>query len=73
MSKVQHAKDSQGFQEKPVHPRCGDCQHFSSEVERWTPSWSKTEYVREHTLRCTLGGFKVGKSSVCSKFARKEA
>lgn len=73
-SKVALAKAEQNFQMKPAHPRCADCQHFTMDREQipWSP-YSSNTWTRESNLRCSLGGFKVGKTSVCRKFERKEA
>jgi hypothetical protein len=71
MSKVAKAKEVQGFQVKPIHPRCADCKNFSFDVIREKSTWGSAIYVSEKNLRCTLGGFKVGKNSTCNLFERK--
>lgn len=71
-SKIEVAKTEQYFQMKPQHPRCADCQHFTMQIERYRGHFDpETIYERHSNLRCGLGGFKVGKQSVCARFERK--
>lgn len=74
MSKVSEAKAAQNFRAKPVHPRCADCQHFTMDrvEERSSYMLNASVWIRETNLRCSLGGFKVGKQSVCDRFAQGE-
>ncbi|WP_176077464.1 hypothetical protein [Burkholderia dolosa] len=67
MSKVSEAKAAQGWRKKP--DTCADCKHFTSEreVER---AWG-IEFIRERNLRCSLGGFKTGKTNTCDRFSAK--
>lgn len=60
-SKIEQAKQQQGWQKTPK--TCVNCKHFSSEKQDIKGVYGN--YTEEKNLRCTIGGFKVGKSNVC--------
>ncbi len=69
-SKIQIAKDQQGYQEKPVPHVCANCKYYSSDfVENKGRYGSWTE---EKNKRCILGDFAVKKTASCNKFEMKE-
>ncbi len=68
MSKQSEAKLSQGW--KRQGPFCGNCQMFTSEVEK--RNYGCGEFDHEINLRCSHGGFKTGKSSWCSSHQWRE-
>lgn len=51
-------------------PSCGNCVHFTFVIEK-RKSWNNIEYPVEKNLRCSKGGFKVGKSCWCLRYERK--
>jgi hypothetical protein len=73
-SAVAKAQAAQGFQQHPDHPGCGKCLHFEcNRVEKpveYAPGYSLNRTTE--TLRCGIGQFKVGRTSVCREFVRKE-
>lgn len=68
MSKQSEAKEKQGFQVKPCV--CGDCRHFTSDKEEVNHGFGF--YTKERNLRCSKGGFKVGKSNTCREWGATE-
>jgi hypothetical protein len=64
MSKQSDAKDSQGFRKKPQWPTCGNCKEFTFDEVR-KESYGDIWHV-ETSLRCKIGGFKVGKTDTCN-------
>lgn len=66
------AKAAQGFVAKPVPNSCSNCQHFTMDRTRRTyQTWNGVqEWTEEKNLRCSLGGFKVGKTSICKEHKR---
>ncbi|RPE05535.1 hypothetical protein EGT74_24435 [Chitinophaga lutea] len=71
MSKQQKAKETQGYQAKPVMPFCINCQHFTSKVEQVKSAWSVGTYTRESEVRCGIGGFAIKKQGTCNSFTAK--
>ena len=69
MSKQSEAKTNQDFQMKPVWPICRDCANFKFDQIKETGFGSS--YIREKNLRCSLGNFKVGKTSTCKQHTQK--
>lgn len=86
MSKQSDAKASQGYQDKPVPPTCGNCRGLKS--DRILPEWMERENQHgrsfgrvalwsvdasgvEKNLRCGLGNFAVKKSATCNLFLSK--
>ena len=63
MSKQSEAKEKQGFEK--VAPNCSMCKHFIKDVRYCTYTWSVKVYEIHTNLRCSLGNFKVGKTSSC--------
>ena len=62
MSKQSEQKEKQGFQKNS--PNCANCVNFSSQrIEN--KSGYGANYFKETSLRCNVGGFKVGKSNWC--------
>ena len=68
MSKQVKNKEAQGFQKKC--PNCANCIFFSSNKFTENTHYGKLE--KEIHLRCSLGGFKVGKSNWCTKHEFKK-
>ncbi|HIE4430019.1 TPA: hypothetical protein ACXM9H_000990 [Burkholderia multivorans] len=66
MSKVSEAKAAQGWRKKPH--TCAGCRHFALDRVEELVEWSNTSWIREKNLRCSLGGFKTGKSNICDRF-----
>lgn len=66
LSKVQQAKGDQGYIDKPVHPMCMNCQHYTSD-QRLASEWMGTKYYAEKNRRCAIGGFAVKKQATCSQ------
>lgn len=72
MSKQSEAKASQNWKKKP--DTCAECAHFKCDREEIRYSeFSSQVWIREKNLRCTLGGFKTGKSNACDRFKAKDA
>lgn len=67
-SKQAAAKEAQGFRKES--PRCGNCAHFRLEKYREVTRYGS--FNRERNLRCSLGGFKVGKSNYCHLWMSQE-
>ena len=65
MSKQSEAKEKQGFVKDS--PKCSNCKHFTSDKEEVKKQWSRDSWVFEKNLRCSIGGFKVGKSNYCNQ------
>ena len=63
MSKQADAKKQQGWRKTPR--TCANCKSFTSKVEQVKSEWSNHFWVKESELRCTVGGFKVGKRNTC--------
>lgn len=64
MSKQEKAKQSQGYEPKPVVPMCSNCVHYLSdyvEAHGWQTTWTE-----EKNIRCGIGGFAVKKQGKCS-------
>ena len=61
------AKIEQGFRKKP--DCCANCQHFQKEeVKKTYQAYSGLqEWTEDKNMRCTRGGFAVGKSNVCNE------
>ncbi len=72
MSKQSIAKENQGYVAKPTWPVCGNCASYASEFVTEPPAFGFGEWAREINVRCTIGGFKVGKSGTCKRHAEKE-
>lgn len=68
MSKVSETKIRYRYNAKPTWPVCSNCCHFSSKFEEMK-GWSNNTWIKESELRCTLGGFKVGRSATCAEHA----
>lgn len=70
MSKQSEAKAKQGWRKKP--DTCADCRHFSSDKHQIPDYWIPNRFwTKETNLRCSLGGFKTGKSNTCDRFVVK--
>jgi hypothetical protein len=71
MSKVSEAKAAQGWRKKP--DTCADCRHFTlDQVEKRYDAWNGPHvWTVEKNLRCSLGGFKTGKTNTCDRFSAK--
>lgn len=69
MSKQSEAKTKQGWRKKP--DTCAECRHFTLDRVRVEQSWSQMYWMKETNLRCSLGGFKTGKSNTCDRFSAK--
>lgn len=68
MSKQSENKEKQGFQKQS--PCCGNCVNYTSENVLQT-GWNNELYYRETNLRCSIGGFKIGKSNWCKEHKLK--
>ena len=70
MSKQSEAKAAQGYVNKPVHNTCSNCDQFSSDfsIKR---GYFGGVYKKEVLMRCSMGDFKVGKTSVCNQWRAK--
>lgn len=64
MSKQSEAKEKQGFLKKS--PMCSNCKNFTFDSEQIKNQWSSQMWTKESNLRCSIGGFKVGKSNWCT-------
>lgn len=71
MSKVSEAKAAQGWRKKP--DTCVECSYFTVDCEERRIHPQARPYVIERNLRCSLGGFKTGKTSICDRFEQKAA
>jgi hypothetical protein len=68
MSK-KNIKDSIGYNPKPVHPSCMNCNHYRSDIEvrvNFSSTWTD-----EKNIRCGLYGFAVKKTAVCNEHQPK--
>jgi hypothetical protein len=61
MSKQSEAKERQGFRKKPEWAICSGCEYFT-----WDEVHKYPGYIQEKNVRCSLGGFKVGKTDTCN-------
>jgi len=70
MSKVSEAKAAQGWRNKP--DTCAGCRHFALDfVEKTYKAWDGPRvWIQEKNPRCTLGGFKTGKTNTCDRFEK---
>lgn len=67
MSKQSEAKAAQNWKRKP--DTCAGCAHFTCDREEIRFSeFSSQTWTKEKNLRCSIGGFKTGKSSTCDRF-----
>ena len=70
MSKQSENKEKQGFRKDA--PCCSNCVNFTFEKKplEWDP-----KYFKDTNLRCSIGGFAVGKSNWCKlhEFNKKGA
>lgn len=68
MSKQSEAKASQNW--RKVSDTCQRCMHFSMERRDFSETYGSTvyEWSKDTNMRCTLGGFKTGKTNVCDRF-----
>lgn len=71
MTKLEETKKMLGFREEG--PRCGNCKHFTSEVQKRTGWDGTSEYPVEKNLRCSLGKFAVKKMAWCNKHEWRKA
>lgn len=71
MSKVQQAKEAQGYNPKPMPATCMNCRHFTSKKETMYRPWDTYTWTKESELRCGLGGFAVKKSATCDDWRGK--
>ena len=69
MSKQSDAKEAQGFMKKPH--TCGDCKRFTCDEKMTDYGPGYGNYTSQHNLRCSKGGFKVGKSNTCAQWEGK--
>ena len=69
MSKQSDAKDRQGFRKSP--DTCSNCYHFTSTMTEEKRKYGYGNVTVESNLRCSIGGFKVNKMSVCNKHILK--
>lgn len=69
MSKVSETKERYRFKKKPVWPTCSNCTWFKSRLDELPVSIYQPgrTWVKESELRCSLGDFKVGRSSTCNE------
>lgn len=60
-------KIEQGFRKKP--DCCANCQHFTKEVaQKEYKAWDGLRtWTEDKKMRCSRGGFAVGKSNVCNE------
>jgi len=65
MSKQKRAKETQRWRHKPEWPVCGNCRHFTS--EQVPTEYAGQTYWTEKNMRCSVGGFKVGKTDTCDE------
>ena len=56
------AKESQGYDPKPVLPTCGNCANFASDHVK--SQWC--DFVEERNMRCGIGHFAVKKMGTCN-------
>lgn len=75
MSRQSEAKSAQGYIAKPVQKACANCVNFKFEHVLMHPptSWRPEGWHADKNMRCGIGGFAVGKTATCSKWAEKEA
>ena len=71
-SKQSQAKTEQGYIKKPTWPVCGNCANYTSESVTEPSAFGFGEWAREINVRCTIGGFKVGKLGTCKRHTEKE-
>ncbi|MGX5885214.1 hypothetical protein [Burkholderia gladioli] len=71
MSKQSEAKEAQGWRKKAAV--CAHCLHFKFDRVETPSQWGCAVYVQEKNLRCSLGGFKTGKSNTCDYFTAKDS
>jgi hypothetical protein len=64
MSKQFDAKLSQSWQKKFQWPVCGNCSNFKFDLVD-----NGYGYKAEKELRCSIGGFKVGRMDTCKRHA----
>ena len=62
MSKQADAKLAQSWMKKFEWPVCGNCSHFKCDSVSTVYG-----YMPNKELRCSLGGFKVGRTDTCKK------
>jgi hypothetical protein len=65
MSKQSDAKLEQGWNKTTVKI-CSNCTYFTHEQILMKTPWSS--YTKDTNMRCTLGGFKTGKTSACNEW-----
>jgi hypothetical protein len=70
MSKVQQAKDAQGYSTTPHS--CANCKHFTCDKKTVKAKYGyMSDYIMDTNLRCSIGNFKVMKTATCNKFEKK--
>lgn len=69
MSKQSDAKAIQNYTEKPFVKMCGNCEHLATDERIHAGTFGSV--VISHSLRCSLGGFKVKKTAVCQDWEAK--
>lgn len=67
MSKVQQAKDAQGYVKAPQ--QCNRCKHYKFDVVSRN-LWIGDPYTVEKNRRCAIGLFAVRPTDSCARFER---
>lgn len=67
MSKQSEAKLEQRWQKKFEWPVCGNCANFT--FDHIVEKTRYGEYAKDTNLRCSIGGFKVGRMDTCKRHA----
>jgi hypothetical protein len=68
MSKQSDAKVAQSWQKKFQWPVCGNCANFKFDLVD-----NGYGYKAEKELRCSIGGFKVGRMDTCKRHADRKS
>lgn len=73
MSKQSEAKALQGWRKTP--DTCNRCSHFKSDIikKNYEAFGGMQTWTEEKNLRCTLGGFKTGKTNTCDRFESRKS
>lgn len=67
-SQQSKAKREQGWRKHA--DACVRCKHFTMDTKMVNNGYGM--WPKESNLRCTLGGFKTGRSNSCNRFEPKE-
>lgn len=63
MSKQSEAKETQGYNPKPILPMCSNCKYYESDMVVVNGFYG--DFKEEKNIHCGIGGFAIKKQGNC--------